>query len=160
KKQSALDLGFQDTVLRSQIFVPQQQFLIDGAGDVGQHASPVHSRASLNLIVEPGLYMLLRFQKAAGRGNYETGNQAFSKCLRFLTIRGVDGSLNQAILWQIRQIWVGGGRCRVGRHEFCFGDLSIGKTKLGDAGTTARRVWCNHVGTTASATTKNYGDSD
>src|ERR1035441_8270277 len=31
--------------------------------------------------------MLLRFQKAAGRGNYETGNQAFSKCLRFLTIR-------------------------------------------------------------------------
>src|SRR5664279_2224083 len=74
-------------VLRSQIFVPQQQFLIDGAGDVGQHASPVHSRASLKLIVEPGLYMLLRFQKAAGRGNYETGNQAFSKCLRFLTIR-------------------------------------------------------------------------
>jgi hypothetical protein len=39
--------------------------LIDGAGDVGQHASPVHSRASLKLIVEPGLYMLLRFQKAA-----------------------------------------------------------------------------------------------
>jgi hypothetical protein len=33
--------------------------------------------------------MLLRFQKAAGRGNYETGNQAFSKCLRFLTIRDV-----------------------------------------------------------------------
>src|ERR1022692_1327452 len=87
KEQSALDLGLQDTVLRSQIFVPQQQFLIDGAGDVGQHASPVHSRASLKLIVEPGLYMLLSFQKAAGRGNYETGNQAFSKCLRFLTIR-------------------------------------------------------------------------
>src|SRR5271157_6387233 len=83
QEQSALDLGLQDTVLRSQIFVPQQQFLIDGAGDVGQHASPVHSRASLKLIVEPGLYMLLRFQKAAGRGNYETGNQAFSKCLRF-----------------------------------------------------------------------------
>src|ERR1039458_826271 len=89
KKQSALDLGLQDTVLRSQIFVPHQQFLIDGAGDVGQHASPVHSRASLKLIVEPGLYMLLRFQKAAGRGNYETGNQAFSKRLRFLTIREV-----------------------------------------------------------------------
>src|ERR1017187_2350875 len=88
KKQSALDLGFQDTVLRSQIFVPQQQLLIDGAGDVGRHASPVHSRASLRLIVEPGLYMLLRFQKAAVRGNYETGNQAFSKRLRFLTIRG------------------------------------------------------------------------
>src|ERR1039457_1286026 len=88
KEHSALDLGFQDTVLRSQIFVPQQQFVIDGAGDVGQHASPVPSRASLKLIVEPGLYMLLRFQKAAGRGNYETGNQAFSKRLRFLTIRG------------------------------------------------------------------------
>src|ERR1019366_1837580 len=29
-------------VLRSQIFVPQQQFLIDGAGDVGQHANPNH----------------------------------------------------------------------------------------------------------------------
>jgi hypothetical protein len=33
------------------------------------------------------LYMLLRFQKAAMRGNYETGNQAFSMRLRFLTIR-------------------------------------------------------------------------
>ena len=46
KKQSALDLGFQDTVLRSQIFVPHQQFLIDGARDVGQHASPNHFCAS------------------------------------------------------------------------------------------------------------------
>ena len=35
------------------------------------------------------VYMLLRFQKAAVRGNYETGNQAFSKRLRFLTIRDV-----------------------------------------------------------------------
>jgi hypothetical protein len=34
--------------------------------------------------------MLLRFQKAALRGNYETGNQAFSKRLRFLTIRGAN----------------------------------------------------------------------
>src|ERR1035441_2551161 len=34
--------------------------------------------------------MLLRFQKAAGRGNYEAGNQAFSKCLRFVTIRVVE----------------------------------------------------------------------
>jgi hypothetical protein len=33
--------------------------------------------------------MLLRFQKAAVRGNYETGNQAFSKRLRFLTIRAI-----------------------------------------------------------------------
>ncbi len=31
--------------------------------------------------------MLLRFQKAAVRGNYEAGNQAFSMRLRFLTIR-------------------------------------------------------------------------
>ena len=69
--------GLLTRVLRSQIFVPRQQFLIDGAGDVGQHASPVHSRASLKLIVEPGLYVLLRFQKAAVRGNYETGNQPF-----------------------------------------------------------------------------------
>src|ERR1035441_9820972 len=75
-------------VLCSQIFVPQEKFLVYGSGDVSQHASPNHSRTSLKLIVEPGLYMLLRFQKAAGRGNYETGNQAFSKCFRFLTIRG------------------------------------------------------------------------
>jgi hypothetical protein len=74
-------------VLCSQIFVPQEKFLVYGSGDVSQHASPNHSRTSLKLIVEPGLYMLLRFQKAAGRGNYETGNQAFSKRLRFLTIR-------------------------------------------------------------------------
>jgi hypothetical protein len=33
------------------------------------------------------LYMLLRFQKAVVRGNYDTGNQAFSMRLRFLTIR-------------------------------------------------------------------------
>src|ERR1700730_3702948 len=37
-----------------------------------------------------GLYMCLRFQKAAIRGNYETGNQAFSMRLRFLTIRGIE----------------------------------------------------------------------
>jgi len=70
-----------------QIFVPQQKFLVYGSGDVSKHASPNHSRASLNLIVEPGLYLLLRFQKAAVGGNYETGNQAFSMRLRFLTIR-------------------------------------------------------------------------
>ena len=40
------------------------------------------------MIVEPRLYMLLRFQKAAVRKNYETGNQAFSIRLRFLTTRG------------------------------------------------------------------------
>ena len=31
--------------------------------------------------------MFLRFQKAAVRGDYEAGNQAFSMRLRFLTIR-------------------------------------------------------------------------
>jgi len=41
------------------------------------------------LIVEPGLYMLLRFQKPAVRKNYETGNQAFSIRLRFLTTESV-----------------------------------------------------------------------
>jgi hypothetical protein len=74
-------------VLCGQIFVPEQKFLVYGSGDVSKHASPNHSGASLNLILEPGLYMLLRFQKAAVRGNYETGNQAFSMHLRFLTIR-------------------------------------------------------------------------
>jgi hypothetical protein len=33
--------------------------------------------------------MLLRFQKAVVRGNYDTGNQAVSMRLRFLTIREV-----------------------------------------------------------------------
>jgi hypothetical protein len=60
--------------------------LIDHSSDIGQHARPDHSRASLNLIFEPGLYMLLRSQKAVVRGNYDTGNQAFSVRLRFLTI--------------------------------------------------------------------------
>ena len=43
----------------------------------GKRLPSNHSRASVNLIVEPGLYMLLRFQKAAVGGNYETRNQAF-----------------------------------------------------------------------------------
>src|ERR1035437_4243726 len=50
-----------------------------------------HSRSSPGTMplprIEPGLYRLLRFQKAAGRVNYETGNQIFSKRSRFLTIR-------------------------------------------------------------------------
>ena len=41
------------------------EFLVYGSGDLRKHASPNHSRASLNLIVEPGLYMLLSFQKAS-----------------------------------------------------------------------------------------------
>jgi hypothetical protein len=71
--RTIFDLGSQDAVLCGQIFVPQKKFVVYGSGDVSKHASPNHSRASLNLIVEPGLYMLLGFQKAAVRGNYETG---------------------------------------------------------------------------------------
>jgi len=37
---------------------------------------------------KPDYYMLLRFQKAAVRGNYETGNQAFSMHLGFLIHTG------------------------------------------------------------------------
>jgi predicted Zn-dependent protease len=37
--------------------------------------------------------MLLRFQKAVARGNYATGNQAFSMRLRFLTIRDSESCL-------------------------------------------------------------------
>jgi hypothetical protein len=37
---------------------------------------------------KPDYYMLLRIQKAAVRGNYETGNQAFSMHLGFLIHTG------------------------------------------------------------------------
>jgi len=87
KHQPILDLPSQDPVLRRQIFVSQQKFLIDCSGDIGKQARPKHSRASLNLIVEPALYILFRFQKPGVRENCETGNQAFSMRLRFLTIR-------------------------------------------------------------------------
>jgi proteasome lid subunit RPN8/RPN11 len=51
--------------------------------------------------------MLLRFQKAAGRGNYETGNQAFSKCLRFLTIRDGNCVLDQVVEFEhVRRTFV------------------------------------------------------
>ena len=90
KQQPILDLPSQDPVLRRQIFVSQQEFLIDCSADMRDQARPKHSRASPNVVVEPGLYMLLRFQKPAVRENCETGetgNQAFSMRLRFLTIR-------------------------------------------------------------------------
>jgi hypothetical protein len=51
--------------------------------------------------VEPELYMLLSFQKAM-RGNYETGNQAFSMHLRFLTIR--EAIMNKG-LWTLQVLW-------------------------------------------------------
>src|SRR6266480_109826 len=44
--------------------------------------STIKFRASLNLIVEPRLYMLLRFQKPAVRENCATGDQALSMRLR------------------------------------------------------------------------------
>jgi serine/threonine protein kinase len=45
KQQSTLDLTSQDPVLCGQIFVPQQEFLIDRSGDVGHHARPKHFRS-------------------------------------------------------------------------------------------------------------------
>src|ERR1019366_3288649 len=78
--------GEEDPVLLA-LVIALLEFLVYGSGDLRKHASPNHSRASLNLIVEPGLYMLLSFRKQAVRENYETGNQAFSMRLRFLTIR-------------------------------------------------------------------------
>jgi hypothetical protein len=83
-------LTIRDPVLGRQIFVSQQEFLIDCPGDIGEQARPKHSRASLILILEPGVYMLLRFQKPAVRENCETGNQAFSMRLRFLTMRALE----------------------------------------------------------------------
>jgi hypothetical protein len=52
-------LPSQDPVLRRPIFVSQQEFLIDCSGDIGEQARPKHSRVSLNLTLEPGLYMPL-----------------------------------------------------------------------------------------------------
>jgi putative transposase len=54
--------------------------------------------------------MLLRFEKAAVRGNYETGNQAFSKRLRFLTIRvsTVKAMGSQPIRTAFRSPWQNG----------------------------------------------------
>src|SRR5205823_13214663 len=49
----------------------------------------IPNRTTTSNLLEPGLYMLLRFQKPAVRKNCETGNQAFSIRLRFLTIRGI-----------------------------------------------------------------------
>jgi hypothetical protein len=46
----AFDLDSQDPVLCNQIFVPQKKFLVYGSGHVSKHASPSHSRVSLNLI--------------------------------------------------------------------------------------------------------------
>jgi len=42
KQQATLDLISQDPVLRRQILVPQQEFLIDRSGDLSQHACPKH----------------------------------------------------------------------------------------------------------------------
>src|SRR6266576_1454020 len=78
------------TVTDSRRSCTEEKFLVYGSGDVSKHASPNHSRASLDLIVEPGLYMLWRFQKPAVPENCEAGNQAFSMRARCLTVRGND----------------------------------------------------------------------
>jgi len=50
--------------------------------------------------------MLLRFQKAAMRGNYETGNQVFSMRLRFLTIGDpVDSGIPEARRFFVEKRW-------------------------------------------------------
>ena len=49
RKQSTLDLTFQDPVLSRQIFVPQQEFLTDRSGDLGHHPRPKHLGFPLNL---------------------------------------------------------------------------------------------------------------
>ena len=51
--------------LRRQIFVLQQEFLIDCSADIGERARPKYFRASLNLTFEPGLSELLRGQAKA-----------------------------------------------------------------------------------------------
>jgi hypothetical protein len=42
KEQPTLDLASQNPVLRRQIFVSQQEFLIDCSGDIGEQARPEH----------------------------------------------------------------------------------------------------------------------
>jgi hypothetical protein len=43
----ALDLASENPVLGRQIFIAQQEFLIDHTGDIGQHTRPTHFRFSL-----------------------------------------------------------------------------------------------------------------
>jgi hypothetical protein len=40
--QSTLDLALEDPVLRHQIFVLQEEFLVDRASDIGEHSFPTH----------------------------------------------------------------------------------------------------------------------
>ncbi len=42
QQESAFQLGFEDAVLGGEIFIAQQELLIDRPGDVGEHASPIH----------------------------------------------------------------------------------------------------------------------
>jgi hypothetical protein len=65
KQQPTLDLTSEDPVLCRQILVPQQELLIDHSSDVGQHVRPKRSRASLNLIVEPGLLHSLEVSESS-----------------------------------------------------------------------------------------------
>ena len=42
QQEPAFQLGFEDAVLGGEIFIAQQELLIDRPGDVGENASPVH----------------------------------------------------------------------------------------------------------------------
>src|SRR5665213_2072079 len=42
ESQAPIQLGLQDPVFSSQIFVPQQQLLVHGPSDVGKDARPLH----------------------------------------------------------------------------------------------------------------------
>ena len=80
-------------VLCSQIFVPQQQFLIDGAGDVGQHASPNHFVPLW--LIELGeswiVGLVEAVKKAIRRELVEAASLAFSNRSSFLTLRDIRG---------------------------------------------------------------------
>jgi len=48
KVQPALDLGFENAIFSHEIFIAQEQFLVDRSGDIGQQARPVHSNPSFD----------------------------------------------------------------------------------------------------------------
>jgi hypothetical protein len=49
KVQPILDLASENPVTRRQIFVSQQEFLIDCSGDIGEQARPEHLPPNLKL---------------------------------------------------------------------------------------------------------------
>ncbi len=57
----------------------------------------IHSRASFNWIVEPGLYLLLKFQKMLCAEIMSSEHHGFLTCSRFLTTRDY---LFRQLFWQ------------------------------------------------------------